>query len=391
MKRLPVRFKGKPLMPKTSSRVSKFVAEGRGKIRYNRKLKLHYLQLLVEPSGEDTQDITLGIDPGSTFDGLSVVSSKCHHCNYELIQRPKVGKNSIKSFKKRQSVNRRHRRTKLRHRPIRFDNRTSKKLPPTIQANVDFRKWIIGKLINYFPVSKIVVEDVRFNHYKSTKGKSFSLVEQGKTQLYKFIRNLGIRLETYSGYDTKNLRVNSFGYDTKIKTKGSQTFEAHCIDSFVLACNKTNLVDMNTGEVSGNQLIITNDLKIYKKVTFIEKIVKIRRCLTRIRKLYTSSSRLEGGNYYRKLKGGVKEVYNNYSGKSNIVRVKPKDEHSNHPKEWIYIDNGKDQRFKCSLAPYGGTRINGKSFLVKGEWQNRKVWGSEHSSTMLKTSWFYAQ
>jgi hypothetical protein len=200
-----------------------------------------------------------------------------------------------------------------------------------------------------------------------------------------------VRLEIYSGYDTHRLRINSFGLDTKDRNKGSQTFEAHCLDSFVLACNKTNLVDLNTGDVDENQLIITNNLKIYKKVTFIEKIVKIRRCLTRLRKLYTSKSRPEGGNYYRKLKGGIKEVYNNFSNKSNIVRVKPSNEHSNHPKEWIYVDNGKDQKFKCNLTSYGGTRINGKSFLVKGEWQNRKVWSNEHSSMMLKTSWFSAQ
>jgi len=377
MKRLPVRFEGRPLMPMKATRVNRFVAEGKGRIRYDRKINLHYLQLLVKPSGNEMQEITTALDLGSVFDGVTVTSDTCHHNNYELIQRQKQGKTSIKELKKRQAKNRRIRRLNLRHRPARFDNRTSPKLPPTIQANIDFRKWMITKLLQYFPITKIVVEDVKFNHYKSTKGKNFSLVEHGKTELYDFIRSLGVKLETYNGYDTKNIRINSFGYDPKIKTKNSQVFEAHCIDSFVLACNKTNLVDMNTGEVSDDQLVITNNLTICKKVTFIEKIVKVRRCLITLRKLYTSKDRPGGGNYYHKLKDGIKEVYPNFSSKPNKCRIKLPGEHSNHPKNWIYINNGKDQRFKCRVTNYGGTRINGKSFFRYNEWQNRKIWSTE--------------
>ena len=139
--------------------------------------------------------------------------------NIELIQRPKKGKNSITTYKKRQAKTRRVRRGKLRHRPIRFDNRTSEKLAPTIKANVDFRKWIFLKLAKIFPISKIVVEDVRFNHYKYKKGKSFSHVEQGKNELYRFIESLGLELELYWGYNTKKLRINTFGFDPKSKKR----------------------------------------------------------------------------------------------------------------------------------------------------------------------------
>lgn len=377
MHRCPVRYQGKPLMPMKSTRVKKFIDSGKGRIRYDRKLKIHYLQLLVDPSGEDTQEVHLGLDPGSTFDGISVVSSKCHHVNLELIQRPKNGKNAIKTFKARQASNRRVRRSRKRHRPIRFDNRTSKKLTPTIRANIDFRKWVILKLIRIFPISKIVVEDVKFNHYASTNGRAFSIVEQGKTELYNFIRSLGIQLETYDGFNTKKLRVNSFGIDLKSKSKDDQSFEAHCIDSFVLACNKSNVFDINTGEIFEDQPVITNELDINRKVTFIEKIVKVRRCLTRLRALYKSNKRPEGANYYIKLKGGVKQIVTKL-GKRNVCRVKPEGIHSNHPKQWIYIDNGKSERYKCNTAPYGGTRLHGKSFFRNGEWENRYVWNIVH-------------
>ncbi len=215
MFRLAVKWQGIPLMPMKSRRVSKFIKLKLGRIRYDTKLKLHYLQLLKQPNGLETQDITLGLDPGSSFDGISVVSSDTHHCNFELIQRPKKGKTAIKFFKTRQSTNRLVRRSRLRHRKIRFDNRTKLSLTPTIKANVDFRKWVITKLTTIFPITKVVVEDVRFNHAKSTKGRAFSLVEQGKTELYSWIRNQGLQLELYDGFNTKKLRLNSFGGDPK--------------------------------------------------------------------------------------------------------------------------------------------------------------------------------
>lgn len=368
MLRIPVKYKGIPLMPMKATRVNKFVKERKGKIKYDRKLKIHYLQLLTHPSGTKTQSITVGIDPGSCFDGISVVSKDNHHLNVELIQRPKKGKTSISFFKRRQASNRRLRRSRLRHRPIRFDNRTSKKLAPTINANVDFRKWLIIKLLKLFPINKVVVEDVRFNHYKSKKGKSFSLVEQGKTEFYNFLKNKGLELELYAGFNTKKLRVNSFGIDIKSKEKDSKTFAAHCIDSFVLACNKENKIDIETGEIL-DEPFITNNVFINKKVIFLEKIVKVRRCLTLLRKRYNDKK-----YYYRKLKGGVKSIYENLSGKSNKVRVKPNGEHSNHPKKWEYIDNGKAIRYKSSIGLHGGTRVLGKSYFINSEWNNRKYY-----------------
>ena len=300
MERIAVKYKEIPLMPIRNARARICIKNGQGKIKYDRKLKIHYLQLLVDPSGFEVQEMTLGLDPGSTFDGVSVVSEQCHHINIELIQRPKKGKNAVTNFKSRQASNRRVRRSRLKHRPIRFDNRTSNKLAPTIKANVDFRKWLILKLIKLYPICKVVIEDVRFNHYKSTRGKSFSHVEQGKTELYNFVKSLGLELELYDGFNTKKLRINSFGTDPKCKAKDTKNFTAHCIDSFVLACNKENKIDFETGEIL-DEPIITNQLDVNKKVIFIEKIVKVRRCLTRLRKKYNDSK-----NYYHQLTDGIK-------------------------------------------------------------------------------------
>lgn len=377
MNRIPVKYQGQSLMPMKGSRVQKFIDSGRAKIRYDRKVKIHYLQLLVSPSGIECQDIVIGLDPGSTFDGFSVVSKECHHLNIELIQRPKKGKTSIKSFKHRQAGNRRLRRSRLRHRRIRFSSRTSKKLTPTIRANLEFRQWLILKLVKIYPINKMVVEDVRFNHYAKKNGKSFSHVELGKTALYEFIKSLDVKLELIQGFETHKLRNNSFGIDLKLKEKDSRHFNAHCLDSFVMACPR-GYFSKDTEELFHHsdetlEPIIKFNGVVNEKVLFIEKIVKVRRCLTRLRKVYETKNNLIGPRYYRRLNGGIKEVYQNFSSRKNICRVKPNGEHSNHPKNWIYLDHGFAERFKYSEAAYGGTRTNGKSYFKDEEWKNHII------------------
>ena len=364
-------------MPMKGSRVKKFVNSGQGKIRYDRKIKVHYLQLLTRPSGFETQEIIIGLDPGSMFDGISVVSKECHHLNIELIQRQKKGNNSIKTFKARQAKNRQIRRGRMWFRKIRFSNRTSSKLVPTIRANLEFRKWVITRLVAIFPILKIVVEDVKFNHFVKKGGKSFSHVEIGKTALYNWIKSLGVELEFIQGFNTKKIRVNSFGVDLKTKEKDSKSFNAHCLDSFVIACPKI-WFSIDTGKVfdlfeEGLEPIIKFKGSIHKKVTFIEKVIKVRRCLYRNRRTFKSKNNLIGPRFYKRLKGGIKQPYQKFSSHKNVCRVKPPGEYSNHPKKWIYLDNGFVERFKYAEARYGGTRINGKTFFRNGEWLNRII------------------
>ena len=80
----------------------------------------------------------------------------------------------------------------------------------------------------------------------------------------------------------------------------------------------------------------------------------------------------ESKNYYKLAAGGIKIILEK-KGKPNICRIKPEGIHTNHTKNWIYIDNGQRERIKCNTAPYGGTRLNGKSSFKKNEWQNRTI------------------
>jgi|JI9StandDraft_2_1071091.scaffolds.fasta_scaffold01939_4 hypothetical protein len=362
MKRIPVKFQGMSLMPMKQTKAYYLVKTGKAKFRYDRKLNLWYLKLLVEPNGFATQEVTLGVDPGSTFDGFSVVSKKYHHLNVELIQRPKKGKNSIKFFKERQAMNRRIRRSRLRHRPIRFDNRISKKLPPTIKANIDFRKWLVTQLSKYFPITTIRVEDVKFNHYRDlvgknrlsgvSRGRSFSLVEVGKLELYNWINDCGYNLQTIEGFSTSELRKQYLnGTDVKSLDKSEKSFNAHCLDSFIIASSNynTDLVTLNLSTL------------------FLEKIVKHRKS-TLIRSKYK-----DAGKFFRYAKGGTKVFFEARSNKLNRFRFKPKGVHSNHPKEWIYGNYGYVLKSKTMTQKNSTVKNGVPKYFIKNEWVNRNI------------------
>ena len=177
-KRIPVVYKNRPLMPMRWGRVQKFLRLGKGILKYG-KLGILYFKMLTKPTDIKTQDVIVGVDPGASYDGFSVVSRTQHHENINAEHT-----RNIKKRMKKRSLFRRIRRSRLWHRKARFDNRTSSKLSPTIQSKVEFRKWIITKISELYPINIVVVEDVKFDHANDKNGKFYSLCEIGKTKFY---------------------------------------------------------------------------------------------------------------------------------------------------------------------------------------------------------------
>ena len=76
MQRVPVVSKeGKPLMPTKPSKARKLVRDGKAVGRWD-KLNQYYIQLTFTLSGEDTQPISCGIDPGKHYGSVGIQSSK---------------------------------------------------------------------------------------------------------------------------------------------------------------------------------------------------------------------------------------------------------------------------------------------------------------------------
>jgi hypothetical protein len=326
-KRVPVIYKTTPLMPMRYGRARKYVNLGKAKFKYD-KLGILYLKLLEMPSSFNTQEIVLGIDPGASYDGFSVVSKTHHHENINTEHT-----RNIKKRMKKRALFRRIRRTRLWHRKVRFDNRTSSKLSPTIKSKVGYRKFIIIKLSEIYPISKIVVEDVKFDHSKDKEGKHYSLCELGKTSLYNWIDLNHFDLEVFNSDLTQNLRLEIFGKDLKSK-EIQKSFYSHCIDSYSIIKEYSQSI-VNT------------------KVRYVTKIWYSRR------ELYRDKSKFKDACKYFKYKKGEKVFFDKYS-KVKKLRTKINNSKSNHG-PWTYEYSEPTLCSKQFKSRYGGTIKVGQS------------------------------
>jgi len=112
-------IEGKPLMPtKRHGKVRRLLKQGLAKVV---KVKPFTIQLLYNTTTY-TQDIALGIDSGYTYIGFSATTEK-----EELICGEVKLRNNVSEFLKERRMYRRIRRSRLRYRKPRFNNRISSK------------------------------------------------------------------------------------------------------------------------------------------------------------------------------------------------------------------------------------------------------------------------
>src|SRR6516164_6596389 len=108
--------RGIPLMPCTAPKARALLKAGKAHPKRN-KLGLFYLQLTYEQEPAN-QRLVVGIDPGASFEGFSVVGITDTVCNL-MSQAPTHVKKAVQT---RRSL-RRARRSHLWRRPCRFQNR----------------------------------------------------------------------------------------------------------------------------------------------------------------------------------------------------------------------------------------------------------------------------
>lgn len=349
-RRYPVVYKNKPYTPMKLSRCNRLVEQSRAKWRYDSKLKIRYLKLKYQPSGAPNIDMRLGWDVGSHFCGVSIVTHKCHHDNFEVIHN-----RGVKDLMDRRRGYRRTRRFRLRHRPVRNHNRTSTKVSNTNQTIFQERQNLVERLVRYYPITTVVVERVAC---RSNSQYGWTQVHQGQQIFIDYLSSKGFKVIVVKGYMTRNKRVSLFGFDPKVKNKASKSFEAHAVDSFSIAC---------IGLVYSLKQLLVNT-----KTKFISSQGRVNRYLFQHKNKYdkrnpdgTIKYHDRTPHYFRYKKGGVPEIFTKRS-KLKKIRVKIDDSTGKHG-PWNYMYTTVVECYKKFNKRYGGSFKNGKSIYQRDD------------------------
>ena len=227
---VPVKTKdGEVLMPMHPARARKLVQRGEATPYFTNGI--YSIRLNKEPSDRGTQEIAVGVDPGSKKEGFTVKSKSHTYLNVQADAHNKVGK----KVEKRRELRRGRRSRKCPNRRNRMNRLANRhRIPAGTRARWDWKLRILDWLSKLYPITHVCVEDIKARTLKNARkwNSSFSPLEVGKLWFYNEIRKRW-ELLTLRGYETKEIR-DRLGLKKSSK-KLSETFEAHCVDSWVLA------------------------------------------------------------------------------------------------------------------------------------------------------------
>jgi hypothetical protein len=232
--RIPVvDMRGLALMPCTPAKARHLFKEGKAKPKRN-KLGLFYVQLCYAQEPEN-QPLVVGIDPGSKFEGFSVVVSKDTVTNL-MVEAP----DHVKAAVETRRMMRRARRVRLWRRPKRFANRLNRRnrIPPSTRSRWEAKARVVAHLRKVLPLTDAAVEDVQAVTRTGKGGKwnrDFSPVQVGKDHLYGLLREMGLIVHLREGWQTKALR-EQYGLK-KMSSKANRSFGSHAVDAWVLAAS----------------------------------------------------------------------------------------------------------------------------------------------------------
>jgi hypothetical protein len=215
------------------------------------------IQMLVV-TRQESPKTALGYDPGTKFEGFSIISGQENLLNVKL-DLPEKWK-IVKKLKKRRILRRSRRGRNCRRRQARFQNRSRKGfIAPSQQVVIQSRLKILAELCRIFPVQVAGIEDVRFNHAKYRWGRNFSTMELGKNLIRQFFNDHHIKLVEFRGYETQELR-EKYGY-VKTSNKSEDKFTAHCSDSLTLACE----VGPNENVILGYMIVVDDTYRYIRR------------------------------------------------------------------------------------------------------------------------------
>ena len=215
-----------PLMPCHPARARELIRKGKAVKKY--RLGIYYIQLKYKKI-PNNQEVVVGIDPGSKKEAFTVMGAKHTFIN---IQTDAVTWVKDKIKKRRES--RRTRRN--RNTPCRANKLNRKKggLSPSTRARWQLKMRILNILNGLYPITKVIVEDIKARTWKGSKkwNGSFSPLEVGKQWFYGWCQSKW-ELVTIQGFETAQLR-QQLGLK-KSSSKMSDKWDAHCVDSWTIA------------------------------------------------------------------------------------------------------------------------------------------------------------
>lgn len=225
-------------MPCTPAKARHLLKQGKARPKRN-KLGLFYVQLCYEQE-PDNQPLVVGIDPGSKFEGFSVVGSSDTVCNL-MVEAPSHVKDAVEVRR----TMRRARRFRKWRRPKRFDNHLNrtKRISPSTRSRWETKARIVAQLCQVLPATSAVIEDIRAVTRPGNNRKwnvSFSPVQCGKEHLHSRLRGMDLAVHTQEGWQTKKLR-EQYGLK-KTTSKAKQHFDSHAVDAWVLAASLSGAV-----------------------------------------------------------------------------------------------------------------------------------------------------
>ena len=148
-------------MPCKEAKARKLLKSNKAKIANREPFTI---QLLFKCENQ-VQNITLGVDAGSKYIGLSATTDK-----KELYSSDVELRTDIDGLLSTRRQNRRTRRNRLRYRKARFNNRVHSKnkgwLAPSIEQKINCHLKVVRDIHKILPITKIIVETASFDIQK---------------------------------------------------------------------------------------------------------------------------------------------------------------------------------------------------------------------------------
>lgn len=295
----------KPLMPCSEKRAKILMERGKAKPYWCKGIFCIILQ--EEPKSRYMQDIAIGIDPGSKFNGYTVKSQAHTLKNLQV--------NAITDVKgkmaERLMLRRVRRQRNTPYRKCRFNRKLVKRSPSSTKTRWLQHLNIIKWMENLFKVTHVVIEDIKAATWKGTNkwNTTFSPLEVGKGWFERQVKVLNLKFYKFLGWQTFEIR-KELGLK-KNSNKAKKDFHTHCVDSWCLA----NKVIGGHTEVDNKHTIYLKPLR-YARRKLHEMLPKVNN----FRRIYgsTLSLGIVRGTLVKHIKYGITLVGGTSSGKISL-------------------------------------------------------------------------